>query len=113
LNGDLEVSLGTLNLFNLGTGDQVDIKMPADLDQFRRDNSHGTIIGGEGLVQFAHDPTNGGRFFDQVDIVSGICQIEGRLQSGNSSAYNHNGSIGLLGGLCFHDLLLEKWNFSI
>jgi hypothetical protein len=28
-----------------------DIDVPADLDQFRRDNSHGTVIGGKGLVE--------------------------------------------------------------
>jgi hypothetical protein len=28
--------------------------MPADLDQFRRDNSHGTVVGGKGLIQLGH-----------------------------------------------------------
>jgi hypothetical protein len=60
MNGDLEVSFGAFNLVYLGRGDQVDIEMPADLDQFGRDDSHGTVIGGKSLVQFAHDTTNGG-----------------------------------------------------
>ena len=29
---------------------EFDIDVPADLDQFGGDNSHGTIIGGKGLV---------------------------------------------------------------
>jgi hypothetical protein len=33
--------------------------VPADLDQFGRDDSHGTIVGGEGLVQLGHDPADG------------------------------------------------------
>jgi len=37
--------------------------MPADLDQFRGDDSHGTIVGGKGLVQLRHDTTYGGGFF--------------------------------------------------
>jgi hypothetical protein len=60
VNGDLEISFGAFNLVYLGRGDQVDIKMPADLDQFRRDNSHGTIIGRKCLIQFAHHTANGG-----------------------------------------------------
>jgi len=33
--------------------------MPADLDQFGRDNSHGTVIGGKGLVELGHEPADG------------------------------------------------------
>jgi hypothetical protein len=58
-DSNLEIPFIAFNLLYIGTGDQVDIKMPADLDQFGRENSHGTVIGGEGLVQFGHNPTNG------------------------------------------------------
>jgi hypothetical protein len=51
--------------------------MPADLDQFGRDNSHGTVIGGKGLIQLGHDPADGRGFFEEIDIVSGIRQIKG------------------------------------
>jgi hypothetical protein len=40
-------------------GQELDVGMPADLDQFRRDDSHGALVGGEGLVELGHDPTNG------------------------------------------------------
>ncbi len=59
-NCDLEIAFRAFNRFYLGTGDQVDVRVPADLDQFGRDNSHGAIVGGEGLVQFAHHTTYGG-----------------------------------------------------
>jgi hypothetical protein len=36
----------------------LNVNMPADLDQLGRDNSHGTVIGGEGLVQLRHDPAD-------------------------------------------------------
>jgi hypothetical protein len=39
--------------------DEFYIQMPADLDQFRRDDSHGTVIGGKGLVQLGHQPAYG------------------------------------------------------
>jgi hypothetical protein len=58
-DSNLEIPFIAFNLLYIGTGDQVDIKMPADLDQFGRENSHGTVIGGEGLVQLGHNPTNG------------------------------------------------------
>jgi hypothetical protein len=48
-------------------GQDFDVEMPADLDQFRRDNSHGTIIGGKCLVQLGHGPTNGRASFQQIN----------------------------------------------
>jgi hypothetical protein len=64
--------------------------MPADLDQFGRDNSHGTVIGGKGLVQLGHHASNGGGPFHQVDIVAGIGQVQGSLHPGNATTYHHH-----------------------
>jgi hypothetical protein len=36
--------------------------VPADLDQLGRDDSHGTVIGREGLVELSHNPADGGEF---------------------------------------------------
>jgi hypothetical protein len=36
--------------FHLREGQELDVEMPADLDQFGRKDSHGAVIGGEGLV---------------------------------------------------------------
>jgi hypothetical protein len=33
--------------------------MPADLDQYGRNNSHRTVIGGKRFVQLGHNPANG------------------------------------------------------
>jgi len=63
MDSDFEISLRPLDIVYLCTGDQINIQMPADLDQFRGDDSHGTVIGREGLVQFTHYPTDGRRFF--------------------------------------------------
>jgi len=63
VNSDLEISLFAFNPVDLCIGDEVDVEMPADLDQFRRDNSHGAVIGGECLVQFGHHTAYGGTFF--------------------------------------------------
>jgi hypothetical protein len=64
--------------------------MPADLDQFGRDNSHGTVIGGKGLVQLGHHASYGGGPFHQVDIVAGIGQVQGSLHAGNATTYHHH-----------------------
>ena len=55
-----EVPGSALQRQNLTLGDDLDVQMPADLDQFGRDNSHGAVVGGEGLVQLGHQPTDGG-----------------------------------------------------
>jgi len=69
--------------------------MPADLDQFGRDNSHGTIIGWEGLVQLGHDPAYGRAFLQEVHIISGIGQIESGLHPCNPAAYDQYRTIHL------------------
>jgi hypothetical protein len=95
MKGDLKISLRAFKCFNFRTRDQVDVQMPADLDQFRRDNSHRTIISGKGFIQFTHDTTDGRGLLDQVNQVSGIGQIQGGLHAGNSGTHNHHGSIDL------------------
>ena len=59
--GDLHVEIAWFpgDGSDFGKGQKLNVEMPADLDQFGRDNSHGAIIGREGLVQLGHDPTNG------------------------------------------------------
>jgi hypothetical protein len=58
-DGDFEITDLPGDTVDVGQCQQFDVGMPADLDQFGRDNSHGAFIGGEGLVQLGHDPTNG------------------------------------------------------
>jgi len=58
--GNLEVAFGTFYLVNFCTCDQVDIQMPADLDQFGGNNSHGTVIGGKRFIQLTHHSADSG-----------------------------------------------------
>jgi len=55
----LEIAGFARNAFKVCIGDQFDVQMPADLDQYRGDNSHRAVIGRERLVQLGHDPANG------------------------------------------------------
>jgi hypothetical protein len=52
--GDLEVSCFPFYTINFSIGQDLDIGMPADLDQFGREYSHGAVIGGIGLVKLGH-----------------------------------------------------------
>jgi hypothetical protein len=85
-----EIPLFPGNAFHLGESQELNVEMPADLDQFGRENSHGTVIGGESLVQLGHDATDGGRPFHKVDIIAGIGQIQCGLHSGNASSNHHD-----------------------
>jgi len=51
---DLKIACFTADAVHFRQGQQFDIDVPADLDQFRRNNSHGTVIGRECFVQLGH-----------------------------------------------------------
>ena len=57
--GDLEVSCLPFYTVNFSIGQDLYIGMPADLDQFGREYSHGAVIGGIGLVKLGHLAANG------------------------------------------------------
>ena len=59
VEGDLEVSCFPFYLVNLSICQDLYVGMPADLDQFGREYSHGTVIGGIGLVKLGHLAANG------------------------------------------------------
>jgi hypothetical protein len=81
--------------------------MPADLDQFGRDNSHRTIIGRKSLVKLGHGTADGCRFLDQVYVVAGISQVQGGLHPADAAAENHNRSYGIR-IVRFHGIFLSS-----
>ena len=87
---DREITRLAADADDLGRGHDLDVNMPADLDQLGRDNSHGAVIGGEGLVQLRHNPANGRFLLHQVNKISGIGQIQSRLHPGDAAADNHH-----------------------
>jgi hypothetical protein len=64
----LEVARIAADTFDLGKGDQIDVGVPADLDQLWGDDSHRTLIGRKGLIKLSHNPANTGGPFHQVYI---------------------------------------------
>ena len=59
----------------LSFGDDLDIWRPTGLDQLRRQNSDGAIVGGKRFVQLGHDAPNGGAFFNHIYVVTQISQV--------------------------------------
>ncbi len=64
--------------------------MPADLDQFGVEYSHGAVISRKGLVQLGHMAPDARRFFDQVNFKTGSRQINSGLNTADPSADNHD-----------------------
>jgi hypothetical protein len=59
IEGDLKVSCFSFYTVNFSIGQNLYIGVPADLDQFGREYSHGAVIGGIGLVKLGHLAANG------------------------------------------------------
>ena len=57
--GYLEISRFSSYTVNFSIGQDLYIGMPADLDQFGREYSHGAVIGGKGLVKLGHMAADG------------------------------------------------------
>ena len=57
--GDPKVSCFALYTVNFRIRQNLDIWIPADLDQFGRENSYRAVIGGKGLVKLGHVAANG------------------------------------------------------
>ena len=69
--------------------------MPADLDQFRSENSYGAVVGRKGLVELRHMPANRGLLFDEIDLIAGLGEVERGLHAGNATAHDHDGAYRL------------------
>ena len=65
-----EISRLAANLLNFRKGQQFDVKVPADLDQLGRNDSHRAFVCGEGLVQLGHASADCRTFFEKVDEIS-------------------------------------------
>jgi hypothetical protein len=86
----LEVSRFPFYPINFGIGEYLYIWMPADLDQLGRQYSHGTVIGGKGLVQLGHMTPNARRFFNEVYLKTGTGKVERGLDTTDPSPNNHD-----------------------
>jgi len=87
---DPEVSRLAFDTVNFGMRQDLYVRMPADLDQFGREYSHGAVIGREGLVELGHVAANGGGFLDQIHLEPGGRKIKGGLNAADPAADHHD-----------------------
>ena len=90
IQGYLEVPCFPCDALDFGIRQDLDIWMPADLDQFGCEYSDGAVIGREGLVKLGHMAADGRRPIDQVDLEAGRGEIERGLNAANPSAHDHD-----------------------
>ena len=85
-----KVSCFTFYTVNFGIGEDLDIGVPADLDQFWSQYSHRAVIGGIGLVKLGHMAANGRRFLNEVNLKTSTGKIEGGLNAADPPTDNHD-----------------------
>jgi hypothetical protein len=88
--GDLEVSCFSFDTVHFRVRQDLYIWMPADLDQFGREDSDGAVIGRKGLVELGHMAANGRRLVDQVNLKTRSGKIKRSLNTANPSTHNQD-----------------------
>jgi hypothetical protein len=86
----LKVSCFPFYAVNFRIGEDLYVGMPADLDQFGCEYSHGAVIGGEGLVKLGHMAPDARRFLNQVNLKPGRSKIKRGLNTADPSTHNHD-----------------------
>ncbi len=87
-DGDLKVSRLSLDLLDLMVGQNIDVGVSSAVRHLRGEDTRGTVIRREGLVQTAHHSTDGGVLVHQVDVNATVCKIQRSLNSCDSSTDN-------------------------
>jgi hypothetical protein len=86
---DRKVACLSADTVDFGVGENFDVGMPADLDQFGREDSHGAVIGGIGLVKLGHMAANGRGLLDQINLITNFGKIKRGLNAADPSTDNH------------------------
>jgi hypothetical protein len=87
---DLKVPCFSLYTLNVSIRQDLYIGMPADLDQFGRENSYRAVIGGKGLVELGHVAANGGRLVHQINLETRSGKVKRGLHPADPSTDHHH-----------------------
>jgi hypothetical protein len=87
---DLEVTCLPLYAFNFGASEKVYIGVAAALQELRRFNAHGTVVGREGLIELRHLAAERRRFVDEVNLEARVGKIKSGLNTADAAADNHD-----------------------
>jgi len=91
MDQDFKIPGASLQLLDLCIGQDFNVSMPPCIDQFGGHNAHGAVIGGESLVELSHGPPNAQVLLEEVDLEARFCEVEGGLDSSDSSSNHKNG----------------------
>ena len=98
---DREIARFSADALNFGIGNNFDIGMARTFNKFGRFNTHGAVIGGEGLVQQRHFAADRGRFIDQKHPETRIRQIERSLNAADTATDDENiATVAIDGMIC-------------
>jgi hypothetical protein len=86
----MELTYAAGEFHQLAVSQQVYFRMPTDIQQLRRENSYGAIVGGKGLVKLRHLPANARVLLHQMHGDAHVTQVERSLYSRDSTADNQN-----------------------
>jgi hypothetical protein len=91
--GYREVPCLSLYITYFSIGQNFYVRMPADLDQFWREYSDGTLISRKGLVELGHMSAYRGCTINQKYLKSRVSQIEGCLYTAYTPSHNEDISV--------------------
>jgi hypothetical protein len=87
--------------------------MPADLDQFGGEDSHGAVIGGKGLVQLGHVAPDARGFLHQINPETRRGQVQRGLDTADSATDNQDIADMFVGEIFTKLFHLFFFHFSI
>jgi hypothetical protein len=90
VQGDGKISRFPSHMVHFRISKNFDVWMPADLDQFGRQDSHGAVIGREGLIQLGHVAPDTRSPLNQVDLKTGCGHVQRGLNPADPAADDHN-----------------------
>ena len=71
--------------------DDCDVGMGANLDEFRGEDAHCTVIGGERLVQLRHPAADRRLALNEIGLDSHLCEVQSSLNAGDPTSDDCSG----------------------
>lgn len=80
----------------LGTSGRNNIEETANLNEVRRDKSHGAVIGVEGLIKLRHCPAFSKGLLRQVEVEAVMCRIRISLHGDDGASRTETKAVNLV-----------------
>ena len=91
-DGDLKVPRIPFDFVYFSIGDGLYVEVSSGLHQPGGYYTHSAVVGGEGLVELSHHPTNIAFLLQQVDLEAGVAQVEGGLHAADPTSHHQHRS---------------------